>query len=244
VWDYETSGEDGTFLLKPPKPGSYSLWSRHDEHLPATQSVLAPSSGLQVVLRAGVSVAVELVDEAGAPVPEARLGLLQSLSDLGRWRTTDERGRATFKGLEAGSYFVDVWAGEGSLARRLWREIVVRGTEPVRLRLSLEEGLPLSGLVVDDTGRPVAGARVHVSRWPPQPEPSDLDDDSCYPVDRTPVLLTGPDGRFRVEHLEAGRDYRLRASKEGHESVPDTFRAGSTDVRLVLRRDPPSSPPP
>ncbi|MFY0571790.1 MSCRAMM family protein [Archangium lansingense] len=250
----ERSSEDGTFLLTPPEPRTYSLLARHDEFFSATQSVLAPSSGLQVVLSAGAWLAVELVDETGAPVWGARVWLLLSNAVPDKRAVTDEQGRFSFKGLKAGKYSLAVWVGEGSLARRLWRDVEVRGTEPVRLRLQLEEGLPLSGLVVDDAGRPVPAARVRVRIWPRQLEPPDPDEeDLCESVDRTPVLLTGPDGRFRVEHLKAGQGYWLRASKEGYEPIPDrsqdeprdVFRAGTTDVRLVLeRRDPPSSPPP
>ncbi|WPB77902.1 carboxypeptidase regulatory-like domain-containing protein [Archangium violaceum] len=249
AWRNSTSGEDGTFVLKALEPVSHRLWARHEDFLPTAQTVQAPASGVQVVLRAGARVEGEVVDEKELPVPQARVQLLsveepgEDGLDSSRETRTDERGRFTLQGLEPGGYRVSAWSGTGAEARTNTRSLAVSGTETGRVRLQFPVGLSLSGLVVDGAGKPVPEATLHLSTEELDDPEQAIDFQEWQGKPRT-----GADGRFQVRHLAAG-SYRLYASARGHDfdqamnGLGDAehdpgikVRAGATGVRIVLEK--------
>ncbi|WNG61840.1 hypothetical protein F0U59_49355 [Archangium gephyra] len=246
------SGEDGTFVLKAVEPVSHRLRAHHEDFIPTAQTVQAPSSGVQVVLRTGARVEGEVVDEKEVPVPQAQVQLLSVEApggdgdDSSKETRTDERGRFSLQGLEPGQYRVSAWSGTREDAQALTLPLEVSGTETVRVRLQFPVGLSLSGLVVDEAGKPVPEATLHLSAEElDEPEQAiDFHGSQGRP-------LTGVDGRFQVRHLAAG-SYRLYASARGHDfdqamngrgdaeheySPPGIkVRAGDADVRIVLEK--------
>jgi protocatechuate 3,4-dioxygenase beta subunit len=239
LWrDSTSSGEDGTFVLEALQPVSYRLRAHHEDFLTTAQTVQAPSSGVQVVLRAGARVEGEVVDEKEHPVPQAQV-VLSPVENPYKYgfdteeSRTDERGRFALEGLEPDTYRLTVWSGTGGEARSHTRTLEVSGTEPVRVRLQLPVGLTLSGRVVDGAGKPIPEATIDL-------QAEKLEDPEQ--VGHFQVWQGGPrtgaDGRFQLRHLAAGR-YRLSARAEGHHE--DDFqgveaRAGATDVRIVLEK--------
>ncbi|MFL5357905.1 carboxypeptidase regulatory-like domain-containing protein [Archangium sp.] len=254
--DTTTSAEDGTFVLDALQPIDHRLRARLEDFLPTDQTVRAPASGVQVVLRAGAGVEGEVVDEQERPVLQARVVL--KLADphgaeesaWSRETRTDERGHFRMQGLEPGGYVVSAGSETGEELRTGGPQPVEsRGTEPARVRLQLQRfaGLTLSGIVVDEAGNPVSGATLAL-----QPEEQTTPEQVGYFQMRRGEPRTGADGRFQVHHLMAGR-YWLRASAEGYrfEQAPDQprypvrvkshppgveARAGATDVRIVLEK--------
>ncbi|PTL85493.1 carboxypeptidase-like regulatory domain-containing protein [Vitiosangium sp. GDMCC 1.1324] len=252
------SGEDGTFSLDAPGPGNYTVHLSHEEHLTTERTVTAPVRGARLVMDSGAIVEAEVVDELERPVAEAMVQLLADpLGDSEALKTdaTSDSGQVTLTGLEPGKYtLVAATPGAGHL-RIVERAVELQESERRRVRLRFEEGLRLSGVVVDGAGRPVEGARVQaVPAGPEDSGPSGrtaLESSFKLTVagwdsEAEKPLLTGPDGRFTVNHLKRG-SYFVTAQKEGYvldrrsetrravDSPPGVLvPAGTRDARVVL----------
>lgn len=82
----------------------------------------------------------------------------------------------------------------------------------------------ISGIVRDERGEPVEGARVYVADGPgPVPDIA---------------LITGPDGRFTLGAPVPGR-YTVEASVEGRDAVRATLEAAKSTEDFELRFAPP-----
>ena len=75
----------------------------------------------------------------------------------------------------------------------------------------------MAGRVLDKTGRPIAGASVHL-RARPRPTPFEpIRDERTVEFDGGPVLVTDAEGRFRTpRELEPTREYVAYASADGY----------------------------
>lgn len=91
-------------------------------------------------------------------------------------------------------------------------------------RIGLARALELAGMVVDGTGRGIAGARVTAGEVERAPEPR-------------LAAITGQDGSFRLAGLAAGAPYRLDAAAAG-------FASASTTLASVPRPAAGKRPPP
>ncbi len=245
--DHVSSEKDGTFAIETLKPGRYELRTFHEDFMPTTQPVTAPTSGVQVVLSAGAQVVGDVVDDTGAPAPEAEISLVPE-QEAQAWQTkqalSDEQGHFTLKGLAAGKYVISAVKA----MQRVSRPVEVRGSGSVQVRLQFSAGLPLAGLVVDTRGKPVSEARVIIR--PVEQEEDETEGDRIY-RSGAKAMDTEADGHFEFRHLPAGR-YRVGVYKEGslfdakasggtasedegEESVLEV-QAGNTQVRLVLEQ--------
>jgi protocatechuate 3,4-dioxygenase beta subunit len=243
--DNGSSEKDGTFALQALKPGSYALQAVHEDFIPATRTVLAPSSGVQVVLSAGAQVVGDVVDETGAPVPEAEVSLVpEQEAEAPRAKQTlpNEQGHFTIEGVAAGRYVISARLG----MRKTSRPIEVRATGTVQVRLQFRAGSRLAGIVVDRTGKPVPEARV-VARA------SEVEETEHAWVREGGITspVTEADGHFEFQHLAPGR-YMVAVFKDGYlfdamasgGTAPDDERdeptlevsAGNTQMRLVLEQ--------
>lgn len=258
---FTESRGDGTFHLDAPEPGEYSVRMVHSDFLETERPVTAPARGARLVLRSGAVVEVDVVDEAGQPVAQAEVHVLPEVIQGPTYQDkighTDETGQVTVKGLGPGRYGVVAAMPESNPLRTVRRVVELRDSERQRVRLRFEEGLRLSGTVVDRAGKPVAGAEVRVApavmvdsrRYEdPELEPylDRLDETWFSRTEQT--NRTGPDGRFTVPHLRPG-SYLATALKDGYafdnRATGGTRRvlgplsgvlvsAGASDVRLVL----------
>jgi hypothetical protein len=163
----------------------------------------------------------------------------------------------TVKGLEPDRYRVVAAMPESNPLRTARRLVELRDSERQRVLLRFEEGLRLSGVVVDRKGKPVVGAEVRVApavmvepRKYADPELESYTDrlDESWFSRHEQAHQTGPDGRFTVPHLGPG-PYLVTALKDGYSfdsrATGGTRRvlgplsgvlvsAGTSDVRLVL----------
>jgi RNA polymerase sigma factor (sigma-70 family) len=177
-------------------------------------------------MRKGGTVEVAITERAtGAPVQGAELELRSTLV----WKaTTDASGVARLRGVGAGWLPLAVRAkGFAPAAMMLATSGNPDTTE--RVALSLAYGAAINGRVVDDAGKPIAGARVVATN---ASEPLPVVDP------RRDGVLTAGDGTFSVPTVSAGT-WRLTATAGDHApvtSVPLTVDGehARNGVELVL----------
>lgn len=174
-----------------------------------------------LVLPRGATIAGVVLDGNGQPLPGALLWI-GSARYLTGAPTTRSRADGTFE-------FPRVPAGEAPLGASAegWPDAALRlavPAPPQRLDgvvVRFGTGRFLAGVVVDERGAPIAGARVASSR-----------DGSMF--DRS--TLSDADGRFRLVDL-ADAPYSFMAAAPGYVSVMRVrFELDREDARFVLRR--------
>lgn len=241
------SGEDGRFTLDAPEAGPWTLSTEDERFLPEKKQVQLPSEGLRWVLRRGARVDGRVTDSDGTPLSRVGITVWKPGEEwtYSRSATTDEQGRFTVSGMEAGSYRVEASLLEEGVERMASQAVQLRDNGRAEVSLRFETGWNLSGLVVDEAGQPVAEAGIHVYQ-PPEATPLWRRNRGGCGNDR-PRILTGRDGRFTLKHL-TGEPYELWAYKEGYTLLPKKtvgaepgdgdsvrVRSGTAQVRLVLQ---------
>jgi hypothetical protein len=237
---YESSGPDGRFFLDAPTPGRYLLevvgrQTRHQE-----LEVLAPSSQRLVSERLP-RVVGEVVDEAGVALPDVMLGLLPTASEqefeqVHYFATrTDLRGSFSLVAPAEGHYRLIAESRGDDFSYSASQEVEV-GKGGARVRLRLEDGYALSGVVVDRGGHPIEAARVSVA------SSAHLNSRGCGP---STGVDTGPDGRFTLQRV-SGEALELLVWKENYQIDDVSSRCvrggihlapGAREVRVVLGRE-------
>lgn len=180
-----------------------------------TLSETAGEANVTLRLRRPASVEVTLRDPEGAPVTRGAVTVGAALTE--RRGVLDARGRARIEGLSPGATVLDVDL-DGFVP--VHEEIVLVEGQTLARLVSLSRGLAIDGILVDESGAPIAGASVQASR----------EGARRYPVAGT---RTHDDGTFRIEGLEPGA-HRLTAYGTGIDvprSEPMTVPA--TGIRLV-----------
>jgi len=229
------TGAQGHFDLEFPRPMSATLTIRSERHLPAEVSVEAPTPDLRVVLRAAARVEGVITNTYDVPLRSLELSLTSNGQHPTQKGQSDDSGRFQIGSVPPGTYTLHAEVDVGGIPQRASRTVSVQGTETVDASLRLYTGLPVSGIVVDERGRPVADAEV---------EGNPLQGERAYAL--RGAVSSGPDGRFTLHHMPKGA-CELRARKEGYdfESAKEQFpgdsspavraMAGDEDVRLELR---------
>jgi protocatechuate 3,4-dioxygenase beta subunit len=246
VW----SDEEGRFSMDAPLMGEWTLGISDEKYLSQSVRVQAPAENLRVALNRGATVVSTLTDASGAPV-EGAWAILWNAESEGRserGERTDERGRATLRGIKPGRYVLEATLDHKGVERRASKSLEVRGSEQLQVSLSFEEGWTLSGTVVDGEGQPLAGISVRAEH-PGETTPAWRRKSRGCGNRTTQDAYTGPDGRFTVKHL-VGEVFEVNPWKQGFffnvnrsvggERVGDsTLRVheGAAEVRLVLERE-------
>ncbi|MCP3136924.1 carboxypeptidase regulatory-like domain-containing protein [Pyxidicoccus xibeiensis] len=233
-----SSDEDGRFLFELPEPGRYVITAGGGSHLFTKAEADAPTTEVRLVVRTGAKVEGTVVDARGAPLFQVRitLKLPSDGEDDERLVMSDEQGHFSLEGLPPGGHTLQAVLDRGGTLHRTSHAFSVSGAEPVEVSLRLDTGHSVSGVVVDEHGRPVEAAEVRAYTLQQQPEDRD--------GHRPSTATTGPDGRFTVDALVEGPCV-LSASKNGYtfdepelgkgQARPGVVtRAGAGDVRLVL----------
>lgn len=222
--DGEASGDAATGLA--PAGGAAAGSAQAGERSGAPEGASVPAGELVVEVRetgTGQPVAGARVDLRRVPLQGA--GAQAFLGPPSGSATSDSAGEAR---LPAG-------VGEGPLqvvvSAAGWRvrEVLLSALPTSPLRVTLERGLALEGVLLGLHGQPLAGVRLearHVRRaraWGQV---------AVEGVEQVEVR-TQPDGSFRMEGLSAG-SYRLEARDAGWRLLPDGPRpapAGTLDRR-------------
>ena len=222
---------DGTFLLAGLGDGPYNVQVQSQSgtasHRPATvENVVVGTKDLEIVMQEGFAIAGVLVDPDGKPLSQVALQAAPAEPRPGEeeggngW--TDQQGRFTISGLAPGNYKLTVapWGG----SNQGW---VIDGAQTYAagangLRIVAGRGVTISGVLVDDTGKPVAGGWINATaKKDTQPRGTQSKED----------------GTFEVSGLETGAVYTLHGNAQGRVNVAlENVAAGSRDVRLVVAK--------
>ena len=220
-WPYGLAGEDGRIPLPVPVEGEMGLFAED-----------ARGRRVQVVIGTGQEKDKETpVVTLGPPATVSGRVLDASLREPIAGALVWNGGSAWTRTGAGGTFEIRAPSGDrgGIEATAAGHMVHVEGWERERtaaLTFLLETAAPISGQVVDGEGRPVAGARITTVVNTREGRSLRLEERSSE---------SGPDGRFRLRKLPAGRLHALEAVREGF--APARQLADSTaPVRLVLRR--------
>jgi protocatechuate 3,4-dioxygenase beta subunit len=220
------SDEEGRFVLPGLRPGTWTLLAEASGFgtLEREMVVPAPEPGELVLSLEGRSHTLEgVVMAAGLARPEARVVLGGPGLRWPRATTAGRRGAFAFAGLGLGKVVVRATHGR-QVSQTASHVIEEDATKLPRLRLELSPGSEVEGRVLDDQGRPLAGAVVDVL---------------TVPSDELPATgRSDAEGRYQVGPVAPGH-YQIIGRMEGHVllSSPEprlaAGRKASFDLRLA-----------
>ncbi len=203
--------DDGTFAFDKLFGRSYSLAATSGSLVGSLEFNLTAKSGPAVIhLRAGVSLEVTIVDEPGKPIAGA------AVHEGGEEEpvvTTDDKGIAKLEAIKPGWIRIDASAAGYAPNSTVTTVGSSGGTGTVQL--TLRKGYAVSGVVIDDAGKPVVNAKVSATaeNW----GAGESGDDD---------ILTNAKGEFQIPALAAGT-HRLTAIDGEHApawSTPITIK--------------------
>lgn len=173
-----------------------------------------------IVLVRGSQVRGMVVDEEGAPIEGARIGIGHGFSMGSTLKTvTDHEGRFRVPDVSAGP--VGVHVQRDGFAQLATSVEVPKAGEPVdELRLVLRKGETLLGRVVDEANKPVAGARVAAKRKHDYLEAR---------------ATTAPDGTFDLVDV-AGPDVEIEIYGRGLVRLNTTMTIQPTRADVIVKR--------
>jgi len=184
----DLSGVDGGFAIElSHTQEQVQLKATAPGHAPAEVQVarIGDPRGVVLRLREEARLEVQVRDAvSGLPLEGAEVQVrIQRV-------TTDAEGRATFGSLPEGLHQVSVSAP--GYAPFEQEQVAASSSALRRFEAALEPERRIAGTVRGPAGRPLAGVQLECEPW---------------------VGVSGPDGRFEIEGLAAGR-HRLRATTE------------------------------
>jgi uncharacterized GH25 family protein len=152
------SDADGGFTFDKLVGRRYSVSARTGEMVggPITQVLTSTSQPVVIRLRKGAALTVRVVAEAdGKPVAGAAVEVRDMIDQKA---ITDAEGVAKFKGVNPG--WTGVVATAAGYAPADGGTFVAGATSDAEIRLLMKKGAAVSGKVVDESGAPVANAKV------------------------------------------------------------------------------------
>ncbi|HEY5923637.1 MAG TPA: carboxypeptidase-like regulatory domain-containing protein [Kofleriaceae bacterium] len=149
-----TSEADGGFAFDALVGRPYTLTARAAQGVagPVTAKLTEKSDPIVLQLRPGAKVTVNVQSSDGKPIDGATVELRSTDAQ----RQTTKAGVATFSPVVPGGYQLAAWA-DGRARTLQWLQV---GAGDTTAKITLVAGAPVSGRVVDEAGKPVAGARV------------------------------------------------------------------------------------
>jgi protocatechuate 3,4-dioxygenase beta subunit len=173
----------------------------------------------RIVLTPISQVAGRVLDEAGSPIPAARVILENELADSCLAEgPTDALGRFAIAGITPGRYTLHVSAAD-HLPAEPQPVQVVAGSNVTDLKILLSEGAVIEGQVTTADGDPAVGAEVRLA------DPSSpLAPGAARRFSFIASTRTDGDGRYRLGGVATGH-HRVAADLAGHQKT-----AGELDV--------------
>ncbi len=238
-----SSGPDGTFTGRRIPPGSgLRLTFRHPDLGTASQGALtldpgAARTGLELVMRRGLTLSGFVRDEDEKPVSEAELSLVRArgaspgraglralMSGRGALTsipaTSDDSGQFLFRNLEPGEY--RLMASRTGFASATRDQVkVAADPQPEPLVITLKPGVRISGRVTRKSGEPAADAAVWV-----------LEEAGGFSM--RDASSTASDGSFVIEGLRRGQVYEVSVQDEQNVAVKRGVTAPSDNLEMVL----------
>lgn len=223
----------GAFAVEGLLPGSYRVDASCEGFVPLRRQAwrlpAADGKPLRLVLESGRSVQGRVLTQSDAPLAGAEIVIVPAdeSRDLVGMMTapaaanSDAFGDFELRGLLRTDATRLIVRAAGFAPQSIWTR---PGEGAVELRL--RQAGQLTGQVLEPTGRPVPGAKVHAHVW----SPSRLDE---LPY---PSVESDAEGRFRLEGLEP-RAYRLTATGANGRGAlgPVSVEAGANRaLELVL----------
>jgi hypothetical protein len=185
-----TTEGDGTFSFDKLVGRSYSLSASSGELVGGLEYKLTDKSPPAVIhLSEGATANISVVDEAQKPIAGATV---HEGGDTGPTAKTDEQGKAVLKPVRPG--WVSVEASAPGFATNSSFTTIGSGGATGQITITLRKGYAVAGTVLDDTGKPIAKARVNATAatWGFGTKSSESD------------IVTDDKGAFQIPALAAG----------------------------------------
>ncbi|MEM7582602.1 MAG: carboxypeptidase-like regulatory domain-containing protein [Acidobacteriota bacterium] len=213
-----TSGFDGSFTLTGIKPGNYTVGASFEGYGPAHSELLevqADVSGLLLQLSTGATLKGQVI---GLELDElSSLELIAFSAEGGLLRGhVDFEGTYRFENLASGEWYVQAKVTSSQRSSSLKVELP-EGVPEVVKDIEFGSGFTLTGIVLDN-GEPVAGASISASSTQAG----------------SGHTMTGNDGRFRIENLQAGAYQVLAMVGMGFREAQMIELSGDHDMRIEV----------
>jgi uncharacterized GH25 family protein len=219
------SDDDGTFSFDKLVGRTYSVSAARGELIggPVRAKLTAHSEPVVIRLAEAAAVVVTVLDDAKRPIADAEVKLRDGMELAVK---TTERGIARLAPVHPGWVNVVV-AASGYAPGSAFTTVGSAGATG-ELTITLHHGYPVGGRVIDDAGKPVAGARITAS----ESFAGEAD------VDGADAATTDAKGSFTIPALATG-SHRLRAVDGEHApatSSPITVAAQPvSNVEIVMK---------
>jgi protocatechuate 3,4-dioxygenase beta subunit len=228
------SNPDGTYALEGMLPGGYRLSAWEEGHGFASGRAKVQAAdvpNVDLVLPRGVKVSGKVVTADGKPVEGARVRALLETRQTGGgmtssvdMTTSEPDGAFELTRISPGTVRLTATHDQHGTASLGPEEI--KAGEPKVLGLKLEKGSSISGVVRTEEGRPAPDVRVSATSRSPGMSVSASEPD-----------VTGPDGRYRLGNLPAGRVTVAAARGSRPDFDPSSDRADQKVVVLGPAED-------
>ena len=190
---------------------------------------------VSLVLKPGVTIPIEVVDEAGTPVAGANIAALPIIGGNSNGpnieRLTNDQGRYELQHVAAVPYAIEVTAPTFEPLRLALIEM--NAAQP--LKLALKRAKPATGIVETEDGTPAAGALLRF-----RAEVRKGHGNSGGPGYGKVAATTDAKGRFTLDSLATGSSYLyIVETTNGARAWSPEITAGMKDVviRVPARRD-------
>ncbi len=239
------SGADGRFDFFGTGPGLVTV--THERYQKTQQPLTLPKhEETTIVLDAAASISGHVLDEAGKPVPHAKVGTFPVFSaeanpDDVLSTYTDADGRFELHGARAGR-FVLTTAVDGRGESTTEPFTLQPGEQRDGFVIHLDAKVDLRGVVLDERRQPIPGASINRGR----PEKDDdfgpivaryIAGDFSAMTALSPVsATTDADGRFELRNL-SGDSSLLTVHAMGFKSLTKVPARRGDTVELVMKRN-------
>jgi len=230
---YQQSEKDGTFGLYGYEPNSIVKVRIQEEAyaFPPQDIKIAerPVTGLTLRVSTGASVSGIVVDSAGSPASGIRVYAKHAAEN---WQysnqTSNAKGEVTLKGLVAGNYEIRNQVKQYQYGRNdpVLDNITIGAGQMITgkrfvLEKRSERNLSISGIITDDTGRPLTGARATMT--------DEYGNDSNS-------AISNQEGHYKLQNISEG-SYRIVFRAPKHVAVSkQKIEAGASNTDVVLAR--------